>query len=58
MAELIFIMVAGLIEAGKDQRDIYYFVSLGHYKLEVGMQGGGGGGGLGTLREFCATSAF
>ena len=25
-----------LIKPGKDQRDYYYFVALGHYKLEVG----------------------
>lgn len=30
-----FVTILELIKPGKDQRDYYYFMALGHYKLEV-----------------------
>lgn len=32
---LFHFMVTELIQQGRDQRDYFYFVGLGHYKLEV-----------------------
>ena len=33
---IIKISSAEQVVKGKDQRDYYYFMALGHYKLEVG----------------------
>ena len=35
MCFVIILILLELIRPGKDQRDYYYFMALGHYKLEV-----------------------
>ncbi len=36
---LMYSIVLDLVKQGNDQRDYYYFMGLGHYKLEVGNMG-------------------
>lgn len=35
---LLICLYPEMIKPGKDQRDYYYFMAVGHYKLEVGVR--------------------